>query len=347
MTVKWGVIGAGGIADRRTIPEGITQAGNAELVAVMDVDAERSQAAGSKYDVPYYLREKDLLKDKSVEAVYVATPAYLHVKQVVAAAKKGKHVLCEKPMALSIKECEKVMEACRANGVKLGIGFMMRFHAYNVKVRDMIRQGALGRPVLGRAQLSCWYPPIEGAWRQDPKLGGGGSLMDMGNHCIDLLEFIFDSKVKEVSCFADTLAHCYAVEDSATVLMRFENGAHGVADSFFSVPDASSRNRLEVYGTMDSVLAEGTIGQPATGEMTACLEKEIAGYDAGQAREPAVVERIELEPVNMYRPEVERFSDCIERNVQSSVSGEDGLWSQKVMLACYKSAKKGKTVEVK
>ncbi len=323
------------------------QAGNAELAAVMDIDPERARAVGTKYNTRYYVRERDLLKDKEVQAVYIGTPVHLHLKQVRQAARKGKHVLCEKPMAMTVKDCEKIIDVCRENGVKLGIGYMMRHHAHHVKAREMVQQGLLGRVVLARAQLSCWYPPMEGVWRQDPKLSGGGSLVDMGSHCLDTLEFILGSKVKDVCCLVDTLAHGYPVEDSATVLARFANGAHGVTDSFFSVPDASSRNRLEVYGVKGSLLAEGTMGQDATGEMVASLEKGERGYEAGQERTESARENVVVEPVNMYRAEIEDFSSCVESGAEPAVGGLDGLWSEKLMLACYKSAKTRKLVEVK
>ena len=347
MAVKWGVIGAGGIADRRTIPEGITKAKNAALVAVMDVDETRAKEVSNKYKVKYYLKERDLLNDKEVDAVYIATPVHLHAEQTLLAAEAGKHVLCEKAMALTTEECQDMIDVCHSNKVKLGIGLMMRFHTYNRKAREMVAEGLLGKIVLGRAQLSCWYPPIEGAWRQDPKLGGGGSLIDMGSHCIDLLEFILKSRVTQVCCLTDCLAHDYPVEDSATVLLRFENGAQGMADSFFSIPDASSKNRLEVYGTKGSILAEGTLGQAATGEMTAYLEKGEKGYEANQERVTSSMEKIELTPINMYQAEVEHFSDCIEKDLEPTISGQDGLWSQRVVLACYESAKTGNTVKVK
>ena len=224
---------------------------------------------------------------------------------------------------------------------------MMRFHAHHKKAKEMVKAGLLGKIVLGRAQLSCWYPEIKGAWRQDAKLSGGGSFIDMGNHCIDLLEFIFDSKVEEVACFTDRLVQDYPVEDSATCILRFKNGAHGVVDSYFNIPDASSKNRLEIYGSKGSLLAEGTIGQSAYGEMMAHLEKGEKGYDAEQQRTTPTSEKIEVQPINMYRGEIEHFSECIEKNLTPAISGEDGLWSQKVILACYESSKTGKVVCLK
>lgn len=347
MSVRWGVIGCGGIAYRRTIPEGIIPAKNAELIAVMDVDEDKLKEVSQKYHVRAYSTEEELLNDKEIEAVYIATPVYLHAQQTILAARAGKHVLCEKALALTIKDCQHMINVCRKNKVKLGIGLMMRYHAYHGKTQEMVKKGLLGKIVFCRAQLSCWYPDIKGAWRQIPELGGGGSLIDMGSHGIDVLETIIGSKVKEVSCFIDTLAHHYPVEDTAVVILRFDNDALGIVDNCFSIPDASSQNRLEIYGTKGSILAEGTIGQSPGGQMRAYLEKETKGYDARQIRKIISIRKeIKVVPVNMYQAEIEDFSRCIEEDLPSFVRGEDGLWNEKVILACYKSARTGKVVTV-
>lgn len=109
----------------------------------------------------------------------------------------------------------------------------------------MVLNGDLGKIVMARAQLSCWYPPIKGAWRQIPKLGGGGSFIDMGCHCMDLLEFIIGSRIKEIICMGDTLVHKYPVEDTSVALARFQNGAIGIIDSCFSIPDTPQRIYLK------------------------------------------------------------------------------------------------------
>jgi len=347
VTIKWGVIGACGIADRRTIPEGITKARNAKLVAVMDVDQDNVKKVAKKYGVSkYYTAEEDLIDDKDVDVVYIATPTHLHYSQVITAATKGKHISCEKPMAMTLEECQEMLDICRKNKVKLGLGFMMRFHVYHKKIKDLIEQGALGKLTLGRAQLSCWYPPIRGAWRQDLKLGGGGSLIDMGSHCIDLLEMFF-GKVKEVQAIIGQITHKYPVENIAVVNLRFSNDALGIVDNCFNIPDVSSENRLEVYGTKGSILASGTIGQASTGKMRANLETKEKGYESTQKREVAATKEINLSPVNIYQSEIEAFSDAVASGKEPPISGEDGLWSQKVILACYESAKTGKLIKLK
>lgn len=343
--LRWGVVGSGGIALRRTIPEGIVPAANAELVAVYDINQEVNRQVAERFGARAAASLEELL-EAPVDAVYIATPVNVHRAQTLQAAAAGKHVLCEKPLGLDVAEAGEMIEACRRAGVQLGVGLMMRFHSQHQAALEMVRHGRLGKLVYGRAQLSCWYPPIPGAWRQDPAQGGGGSLMDMGGHTIDLLEMFFGPAV-QVACFTGNLVHGYASEDSAAALLRFANGALATVDAFFSIPDASSKNRLELYGTRGSILAEGTIGQGERGKMTAFLEEAEAAYEA-QQRERTLEGGLAIapQPVNMYRAEIEAFSAAVLEGRPVPVDGEVGLRSQKVLAACYESARTGKIVEI-
>jgi predicted dehydrogenase len=238
-----------------------------------------------------------------------------------------------------------MIELCRQRGVKLGCAFMMRFVAQHQKALTLVSEGKLGKPVYARAQLSCWYPPIEGAWRQDPATGGGGALIDMGGHCIDLLEMFF-GKVMRVGCFTNNTVHDYKCEDSATAMLYFENGALGTVDTFFCIPDNSSKNVLELYGSKGSILAKGSLGQAPAGRMVAFLEQDSKGYDAQQARTEAQEMTIDPEPVNTYQAEIEEFSQAIIDDREPVISGELGLRSQKILTACYESARSGNVIEV-
>ena len=342
--LKWGVIGSGGIAGRRTIPEGIAGARNAELSVVFDIDQHVNTEVAKEYGAEQAASINELL-DADVDAIYVATPAHVHAEQVQAGAEAGKHVLCEKPLGMTIAEAEDMIELCRQKGVKLGCAFMMRFVAQHQKALRLIDEGRLGKLVYARAQLSCWYPPIEGAWRQDPATGGGGSLIDMGGHCIDLMEMFF-GKVGRVSCFVNNTIHNYKSEDSATAMLFFENGALGTVDTFFCIPDNSSKNVLELYGSKGSILAEGTIGQGPAGRMVAFLEQDGKDYDAQQARTEAQAMTIDPEPVNTYQAEIEEFSQAILDDREPVISGELGLLSQKILTACYESARLGKVIDI-
>lgn len=347
-SVKWGVIGAGGIADRRTIPEGIVPAANSELVAVMDIDEARTREVAAKYKVSrWYTSDADLVRDPEVQAVYIATPVNVHAQQAISAAEQGKHVLCEKPLAMTMDDCRRVVDACRAAGVKLSVGLMMRFHACHRAIKEVIGSGRIGQPVMARAQLTCWYPKIPGAWRQDLKLGGGGALMDLGIHTIDLLRMLL-GEVRVVTGFAENIVQDYPVDDSSVVLLKFRSGAQGVVESFFNIPDAAAQNALEIYGTKGCILAKGTIGQGSAGSFTVYSSAEDKGYEAQQTRDKGGMSVLEVtpEPVNIYRAEVEAFADAVLNDKEPPISAEDGIRTLEVVLAAYQSAREGRTFGV-
>ncbi len=342
--IRWGVIGSGGIARRRTIPEGIVPAANAELAAVFDVNQKANEGVACQFNTRAAASIEELLKS-DLDAVYIATPAHLHTKQACQAAAAGKHVFCEKPLGLTTVEVKRMVNVCRKAKVNLGTAFMMRYHSQHQAALRMIQMGKLGKPVYARAQLSCWYPPMAGAWRQIPKLGGGGALMDLAGHCLDLLEMFF-GPVTSVSCITNRTVHRYAAEDSGGVLARFKNGATATVDTFFCIPDNSSKNRLELYGSRGSILAQGTIGQGEAGEMVAFLEGEDKGYDAQQARAEGGGLVIAPPPVNMYRAEIEAFSQALLDRRKTTESALAGLRSQMVLAACYRSAKTRREVRI-
>lgn len=330
--IRWGVIGSGGIARRRTIPEGIVPAENAELVAVFGTNRVTNQEVARQFGAAAVDSVEALLAS-DIDAVYVASPVKPHEEQVLACARAGKHVLCEKPLGRTVAEVESMVAACQKAGVQLGTAFMMRFHSQHQEAARMVQEGRIGVPVHARAQLSFWYPPIPGAFRQDPALGGGGSLIDVGNHCIDLLEFCF-GPVQTVSCFANRTIHSYASEDSAVVILKFANGALGTVDVFFCIRDEGCKNALELYGSRGSILATGTLGQGSQGEMTAYLpdEKQVI--------------KVTPKPQNTYRAEIEAFSASLLHGSPNPLPAELGRRSQKIIAACYESAKTGRAINV-
>ena len=344
--VKWGVIGAGGIADRRTIP-GMMLAKNAELTAVMEVNEELAEKLRAKYGAKRaYTDYKALLADPEVECVYIASPVPCHKDQVIAAANAGKHVLCEKPVSLSLDDCEEVLAACEKAGILSATGFMMRYHAYHQLMKQLIADGRIGQVVSARAQLTCWYPEIPGAWRQDKKLSGGGALMDMGVHCIDLIEYITGGKTVKTVGFNDTKTFSYNVDDSSNILIKLDNGVTGYVDSHFNIPDDAAFCRLEFYGTKGSLLAEGTIGQVEGGSVKAVFSGGDAGYEAAQNRTQTGAVELTAEFGNMYTKEIESFSDSILSGSPVQVPLTDAIHIQKVVEAAYKSSETGMMADV-
>jgi predicted dehydrogenase len=339
--ISFGVIGAGGIARRRTIP-GMLKAKNCRLVAVMDtVDPE---GVAKEFQVPRaYRREADLLDDPAVEAVYIASPANCHARQIALAAEAGKHVLCEKPLTLSVREAREAATACRKRGVFLQEGYMMKFHGAHVKIRELIDQGRLGKIVYLRAQLSCWYPRIAGAWRQDPKKGGGGALIDMATHLYDLIEYLA-GPIARITALVGNLVQDYRSEDASTTLLELASGAQATVDCFFCIPDEASRTRLEVYGSQGAVLTEGTIGQSTGGKAEAILDLGRAGYDATQSKD--VVRKFQplaFPKVNPYTAECSYFADCILRNqppaINDAASAVRGMARVEKAYAAAKSSR--------
>ena len=350
MTVRWGVIGAGGHADRRFIPELLKTAENSKVIAVMDVNADAVARVAKKYGVPYaYDTEEDLLSNDEVDVVYIATPQHLHHRQVLQAAAHGKHVLCEKPLGVSLSDVEEMMSACEKAGVKFGADYNMRMNVYNQKAKELVSSGRLGQIVMGRAQLTCWYPPIPGAWRQDISISHGGSLIDMGTHCIDLLEYIIGSEAVRVTGFQGTITHSYDIEDTSTILLEFANGAHGIIDNYFNVPDETAKNFMEISGTKGMVFASGTVGQDPTGDMTSMLVGEEKGYQANQVRDgDGGVETVkyDLAPQWTYGMIGKLFADAIENDTAPAVSASVGYRNLKVILAAYEAVRTGRVVEI-
>ncbi len=341
--IKWGVIGAAGIADRRTIP-GLILADNAELVAVMEINMELAEKIRSKYDCKYaYDNYQDLIDNPEVEAIYIASPVFAHLEPALAVAKAKKHLLCEKPIALSVEECKTVINACKEAGIKYATGFMMRFGAYHTAIKKLIAEGKIGDVVSARAQFTCWYPDMPGAWRQEKKLSGGGALVDMAVHCIDILEYMIGSQAKEVGAFVDTRSFNYNVDDSANVLIKLENGAVAYVDSHFNVPDEAAKCRVEIYGTRGSVIAEKTLGQIDGGNVEVYVS-DAKGYDAQQNRNDVEPISLDVEFGNMYTREIASFSDSIINDTPVEVPMEVGLHIQQVTDAAYRSAA-NKTIE--
>jgi predicted dehydrogenase len=342
--VNFGVIGAGGIAFRRTIPA-MLKGRNCKLGAVMDpVNVER--IAREFGLAKAYTSEAELLADEKVDAVYIASPVFCHGKQIAMAAEAGKHVLCEKPLTMNLKEGLAAVDACRKHGVFLQEGYMMKFHGAHAKIKELIEEGRLGKLVYMRAQLSCWYPPMEGAWRQHPATGGGGALIDMATHLYDLLEY-FGGRVRHIMALTGHRVHDYASEDASTTILEFESGAQGSVDCFFCIPDEGSRTRLEIYGSEGAILSEGTIGQSERGKLEGIFGLGSAGYDAKQSKDvERVFEPVPFAEVNPYTAECEYFADCILSGHEPEVNnGRNALRILELTEKAYASAGKKMLME--
>ena len=348
MKIKWGIIGCGGIADRRTLP-GMMLSDKVEIVAVMDANGEVAEKCKEKYGAKYaFTKYEDVLAVDEIEAVYIASPVFFHKEQAIAAANAKKHILLEKPVALTVADGEEIKKVCEANNVKISIGFLMRFHGYHQRIKEIIAEGKIGDIVSMRGQFTCWYPDIEGAWRQKKATSGGGALVDMGIHVIDLMHHITGLKAVEVAAFNQTQTFGYEVDDSSNLIMKMDNGSVAYVDSNFNIPDAASVAKLEIYGTKGSIVATGTLAQDEVGNVDILISDDNLEYDASQARGELSAMSLEGTPLgNMYTKEVEGLCDAIANNTEVPVTIDSAIYDQRVIEAAYKSSEEKKFITVK
>ena len=323
MALKWGVLGAGSVAQRRAMPA-INKAKDAELYALLSRDAERARRLATEHGARQsYITVNELLSDDALDAIYVSTPVYLHCEQVIKAAERGFHVLCDKPMAMNTEECRRMIDACQANGVHLQICFLFRFHSCFQGIRNWVTEGRVGQIVQGRVPFLKPFPIPQGAWRGNPDQGGGGSLMDLGSHGVDLLRYIL-GEVSQVSAFCNSLVHGYDVEETGTIMMRFENGAHGLVDTSFAA--AGCDLVIEIYGTDGWVWVYNDDGWKIN--LTTDGESQI----------------LDSQFEDLYQYQFEHFARCVAEEEEPIVTGVDGLRTNEILAAAYESDRTGKAV---
>ena len=327
--LRIGVIGAGGIADRRTIP-GLLQCRHAELGAVMGPNLERTEAIRQKYGAPRaYDDERALLGDPDVDAVYIASPVGDHARQTMLAADYGKPILLEKPIALSCEEGERVLNYCARKNVQVGAGFMMRFSSHVQSMKRAVEAGKLGQIVSGYSQFTLWLPG--GNWRLDRARAGGGCLMDMGVHVIDLFCFVTGMRVTRVAAMNETITFGYDVEDASTVLLRLENGAQCVVQTNFNIPDAASKWRFELFGTKGRLMGDTMIGQVDGGTLNLLALEREQDYDPEQNHADDQGLMVPGEFGNLYTRQLDAFAEAILAGRPVPVSAADALAMHRAM----------------
>jgi len=307
--VRWAIVGIGGIADRRPVPA-ILKDEAAELVAVMDRVEDVAREKGEKYGVPYFVTEEDMLRSVECDAVYIGTPVACHYEQAMLALQYGKHAFVEKPLAMNGDEARALVDAFRAAGKQLTVGYMMKLHNLHEKAKAIITEDGIGQVNTARVGLSCWYPEIKGAWRQNPSLGGGGAVMDLGVHCIELIEYLLDDEIDGVKAFYNTRTFPYAVEDGGVIVFRTKGGVLGHIDVNFNVPDLAAESKLELYGTKGYIICRGTLGQEESGEMS-YLYAPQGDYSAMQTRTTGEPVTYAAEGADLYLKQLHGFAELL------------------------------------
>ena len=307
MRIRWGLIGCGDIARKRVAPA-LRDSSLCELIAVSRARAELAESFANEFGARRWCADwHDLLTDYEVDAIYIATPVHLHAEQAIAAAERGKHVLCEKPMALNVTECDRMIAACRSNDVKLGVAYYRHFYPVVRRVKELIDSGELGVPVVVQVNAFEWFDPEPSAaraWLLKEDLSGGGPMFDFGCHRIevllDLLGDICDVKATRGNAFFDR-----EVEDVAVANFQFDRGACGT----LTVTHAAH----EPQDTFDLFFTDGSIHIPILNEGTMRVVTKNG-------------ERTEAHPnaANIHHPLIEDFASAVLENRDPIVTGEIG-----------------------
>ncbi|MDP9049146.1 MAG: Gfo/Idh/MocA family oxidoreductase [Acidobacteriota bacterium] len=224
-TLNWLVIGIGDITRKRVIPAILAEP-RSSLHAVLTRDVRKADAYPG---VEAFTDLAQALTDPAIEAVYVASPVALHAQQTIASLRAGKHVLCEKPVALDFAQAETMAKTAGEYGRVAGVAYYRRLYPKLMKAKELIAAGAIGKPVLVEANYHGWLESPDRGWLKDPALAGGGPLYDVGSHRIDACNFLFGKPVQATGLLSNAL-HELAVEDSATTLIEYAGGVHAVVD---------------------------------------------------------------------------------------------------------------------
>jgi 1,5-anhydro-D-fructose reductase (1,5-anhydro-D-mannitol-forming) len=224
--LHWLVVGIGDITTKRALPA-ILAGPRSKLAGIVTRDPGKA----APYKVPSWPDVPAALAQCPADAVYIATPVFLHAPQTIAALRAGRHVLCEKPMALNYPDALAMQKAAEDTGRTLGIAYYRRMYPKVDRARELIEAGAIGRPVFAEATSHDWFCPTDGfrGWLTDPQRAGGGPLYDIASHRFDLMNYFF-GKPARVSGHLSTLIHAIVVEDNATVLIEYESGVRGLVD---------------------------------------------------------------------------------------------------------------------
>ncbi len=269
MGLGWGIIGYGWVARDFMIPAIIAAGGR--VVAVADPSPEVCKIAHTN-GFTCYDTAKELLCNAHLDAVYVATPNNCHAEAVILAAGKGIPILCEKPMAATLKDAEAMYAAVLAKSVIYGTAFDQRHHPAHKKMRELIQQGSIGTPTAIRIVYACWVDPAWSAdesqttnWRADPAKAGGGAVIDLALHGLDLAQMLLDEPLAQLSIKLQRRIHNYPVDDGGMLIGRSVNGILVSQHVAYNYAESLPRRRLEVVGETGMLTALDTMGQTPGG----------------------------------------------------------------------------------
>jgi predicted dehydrogenase len=311
--LNWGIAGCGYYAEHTFIPA-LTNLRRSTLTSLYSNKKKRAHELAKKTGAGGYYNNYDEFLNSGINCVYVASVNSDHYKQVIQAAKAGKHILCEKPLAINSVQAEEMVNVCKENNVLLTINYVHRFHPHVIKVKELINNHTIGKLVSINLNFNIDLPPGSN-FRFNKKLSGGGAFRDLGTHMIDLLRFL-GGEIIDINGYLDNLIYKSEVDDFATALVKFENGGYGYINVSFNIKKAF--NKIEILGHKGAISIESFIGiKQQSAKLTILL--------AGQAK---MSFRKRGNKVNYMLRSVQK---SFLNNMPLLVTGEDGLVNMKLM----------------
>lgn len=330
-TLGWAVVGASTIAAEWMI-DAIRAQGDSDVVAVMSATAERGAAFAQRHAIARSCDSIDaLLADPDVDIVYVGTSNELHLRHTLAAAGAGRHVLCEKPLALTLDDARRMVRACAVAGVQLGTNHHLRNAATHEAIRNAVRDGRIGTPLAARVFHAVHLPDHLRTWRTGGAGAGGGVIMDITVHDADTLRFILDDEPHHVIAQAQNSGMAAPpLEDAVMAVVRFRGGVIAQLHDAFTIAHAGTG--LEVHGSEGSVIARDVMTQQPFGTV---VLRDVTGETT-----------LPVTHVNLYERSVRRFNDAVKGKGSPAATGHDGVRSLALALAVREAATRGTRVEV-
>ncbi len=317
-TLRWGILSTADIARSKVIP-GLRRAARCEIVAIASRDHERAVAAAGELGIPRaHGSYEALLADPEVEAVYIPLPNHLHAEWTIAAARAGKHVLCEKPLAMTSADAERMAAVCRAEGVHLMEAFMYRLHPSWVAVRELVSSGRIGRLVAVDSWFS-YFNDDPSNIRNNREIGGG-ALFDVGCYCVNLSRMLFDGEPLEVDAWLRR-DPATGVDIVTSAILGFESGVATFTCSTRAEPD----QRVHIYGTEGRISVAIPFNIPPDRPTDVWL---TAGGDPPVA--PAT-ETLRFDAADPYAVEAERFAAAILDGLPTPTPPEDAVANLRVI----------------
>ena len=329
--IGWGLIGASRIASSSVIPA-IRAQGDSDVVSVMSSNPERASAYAREHGIARGYGDLDaLLADPDVDAVYISTTNDLHCAQTVAAAEAGKHVLCEKPLALALADARRMVDACAAAGVQMGTNHHLRNAVSHRAIRDIVKEGRIGRILSARICFAVVLPERFHSWRIEDR-EGGGPILDLGVHNADTLRFLLDDEPRDV--VAQSVNHgltAAGLEDEAMSVVRMHGGA--LVHMFQSWAATYAEADIEIIGSAGFVRARNAMMPDSRAEV-------MLGTEAGETK------TLDLEDEPVYVRGVRLFNGAIRGDGEPPCTGRDGERSLALALAIREAAATGTRVAV-